>query len=321
MKNSAKTAAVAVQEKGTKSTYRSGTAARLAGLAVETLRVWERRYDLSNTERSDRGQRLYTTEQVNRLRLLKKLVDQGHAIGVIAALQIAQLEELARTHAPDQLHRASPIRVALVGQRLKERLTGRDNLSLDIRCNSGTLNDAMSVLPNAEAEVLVVEIAELDASALPLIEQARQAADVGAVVVMYRFCSSATIRQLRMNNCLVARVPADMGELLVLCRTALAGQRVALAVEQGTEPSPPRFDDDALTSFTTAANTVNCECPRHLAEILLMVGSFERYSAQCLSRNEDDAQLHQELGRAAGQARNILEVAMARLAQAEGLAY
>ncbi|MBL1981108.1 MerR family transcriptional regulator, partial [Klebsiella pneumoniae] len=67
-------------------TYRTGVAARMAGLSVETLRVWERRYGLSETGRSARGQRLYSEEQVYRLRLLKSLVDQGHPIGAIAHL-------------------------------------------------------------------------------------------------------------------------------------------------------------------------------------------------------------------------------------------
>ena len=66
--------------------YRSGVAARLAGLSAETLRVWERRYALSDTERSTSGQRLYSAEQVRRLGLLKQLVDQGHAIGILATL-------------------------------------------------------------------------------------------------------------------------------------------------------------------------------------------------------------------------------------------
>ncbi|MFP5393940.1 MAG: MerR family transcriptional regulator, partial [Gammaproteobacteria bacterium] len=74
--------------------YRSGVAARLAGLSVETLRVWERRYALSATERSARGQRLYSAEQVTRLRLLKQLVDQGHPIGVLTGLSIERLREL-----------------------------------------------------------------------------------------------------------------------------------------------------------------------------------------------------------------------------------
>ena len=51
-------------------TYRSGVAARLAGLSPETLRVWERRYNLSGAERSARGQRLYSAELVRLLIML-----------------------------------------------------------------------------------------------------------------------------------------------------------------------------------------------------------------------------------------------------------
>ena len=50
-----------------------------------------------------------------------------------------------------------------------------------------------------------------------------------------------------------------------------------------------------------------------------MLGSFERYSAQCASRSQSDAQLHRELGHAAGLARSVLETAMERLVLAEGL--
>ena len=58
--------------------FREGKAeARLAGLPVETLRVWERRYELSEARRSAHGQRLYMASQVQRLGLLKQLVDQG----------------------------------------------------------------------------------------------------------------------------------------------------------------------------------------------------------------------------------------------------
>jgi MerR family transcriptional regulator, light-induced transcriptional regulator len=302
--------------------YRSGVAARLAGLSVETLRVWERRYGLSDTERSEHGQRLYSAEQVNRLRQLKHLVDQGHPIGLIATLSAEQLQELTGTSAPGP-NAAAPVRVALVGHSLKERLaaSGRNGMSLDVRCSCGSLEQAASVLSGASAEVLVIELSELDDSAIPSIIEARAAAKVQAVVVLYRFCSSATIRQLRMHGCLVARVPADPGELVTLCRTALVGERVVFDPDNGEEPVPPRFDIDALTTLSTASNKVGCECPRHLAEILLTVGSFERYSAQCASRNEEDMLLHQELGRAAGQARGILEEAMARLVRAEGLKY
>lgn len=301
--------------------YRSGVAARLAGLSVETLRVWERRYGVSDTERSPRGQRLYSAQQVNRLRLLKCLVDQGHPIGLIAGLSWEQLHDLSNANTNPEEKPEGPISVAVVGPTLSRQLTagGRDALLFDVRLSSAKLEQALPHLPGLECEVLIVEMSELDETALPLIEQAREAMNAKAAVVLYRFSPSATIRQLRMKNCTVARLTFDTAEIAALCRTALAGQRAVLKEAVNTPVVAPRFDEGALTTLATASNKLGCECPRHLAELLLMLGSFERYSAQCASRNPEDAQLHQELGRSAGQARGILEQAMERLARAEGL--
>lgn len=298
--------------------YRSGVAARLAGLSAETLRVWERRYGVSDAERSGSGQRLYSPEQVRRLSLLKQLVDQGHAIGVLARLPVEQLQELSGARAGDQPH-AGPVRVAVIGESLARRLAAGDGERLDlaVQCSSPRLELAASLPRNADVEVLLVELSELDDSALPMIAAARDACAASAVVVLYRFCASATIRLLRAHGCLVARVPADLGELLPLCRSALAGER--LPAPERPEVPGVRFDEQMLATITAAGNRLACECPRHLADLLLMVGSFERYSAQCASRNAADAALHSALERAAGRARGILENAMEQLARAEGL--
>ena len=299
-------------------TYRSGVAARLAGLSPETLRVWERRYNLSDAERSARGQRLYSAEQVRRLSLLKQLVDQGHAIGVLAPMTVDQLQELAGA-AARQPKAQGPLRLGVVGANLARRIagSGRDGLDVIVQHSWPHLEQVALAPQDTGVEVLVIEQSELHESALPLIVSAAQACGEAAVVVLYRFCASATIRALRAHGCLAARVPADIGELLQLCRSALAGERLPTAPQH---PSLElRFDEHALFTIMASGSGLACECPKHLADLLLMVGSFERYSVQCASRNEDDAQLHSDLGRAAGQARAILEVAMERLARAEGL--
>jgi DNA-binding transcriptional MerR regulator len=300
--------------------YRSGVAARLAGLPVETLRVWERRYGLSNTPRSVRGQRLYSAAQVRRLGMLKQLVDQGHPIGVLAGLSPEQLEELAGGAGTPGAS-SGRVRVAVVGRNLSRRIAAdrRTDHGLDVAGACDELAHAGAALRDARADVLVVELSELDDGAVPLIIAARDAMAVGAVVVLYRFCASATIRHLREHGCLVARVPAEMGELMLLCRTALSGKPALPASPQSAAVAPRRFDEDALAALTNASTALQCECPRHLAELLLMTGSFERYSAQCASRNEADAQLHKQLEYAAGLARSVLEAAMERLARAEGL--
>lgn len=306
---------------GDHACFRSGVAARLAGLAVETLRVWERRYAVSETHRSEHGQRLYSAAQVRRLGLLKQLVDQGNPIGTIAALPVEQLEALIA--APGTLHAAQPgpLRVAVVGVSLRRRLAAgaRDALALKVLRACDTLEQAPAQLQDAGADVLLAEVSELDDSAIPLIAEARRASGAVAVVVLYRFCPSATIRELRLQGCLVARVPGEMGELALLCRAAIAGkplQAIAPATESAT---PRRFDDATLAAYASAGNKLQCECPRHLSDLLMMVGSFERYSAQCASRNEADAQLHGELEHAAAVARTVLENAMERLVRAEGL--
>lgn len=302
--------------------YRSGVAARLAGLSVETLRVWERRYGVSDTQRSEHGQRLYTAEQVRRLGLLKQLVDNGHPIGTLAALPLERLEELAGVREADEPVVAvpkGPVRVALVGEALARRLAAAAGTGLDVRRVARRLDGAAAALQGAAADVLLVELSEPDDAALPLLAAARTAAGAAAVVVLYRFCASATIRALRAQDCMVARVPSEMGELGLLCRAALGGRPLRPSGQSADTVPPPRFDEAALASITAAGNRLACECPRHLSDLLLMVGSFERYSAQCASRNTADAQLHQELGHAAGLARGMLEAAMERLVLAEGL--
>lgn len=303
--------------------YRSGVAAKLAGLPVETLRVWERRYGISDTSRSAHGQRLYSDAQVRRLRLMKQLVDQGHPIGALAQLPIEQLGALAIV--PASRAPSLPVRVALVGPALAPRLAGggREMLALDIVGHCRELDGAQKALSGVGAEVLLIEISELDDSVVPAISALREQLGVAAVV-LYRFCASATIRQLRAHGCLVARAPTDVAEIVLLCQAAFAAvpppaTQLQAARTQLGAPAPPRFDDRALALLATASNSVVCECPRHLTEILLMLGSFERYSQQCASRNADDALLHEQLNHAAGSARVLIEMALERLARAEGL--
>jgi hypothetical protein len=298
--------------------YRSGVAARLAGLPVETLRVWERRYGISDTDRSAHGQRLYSDAQVRRLRLMKQLVDQGHPIGALAQLPIEEL--LASAVVPLARSPSQPVRVALVGQALVQQLAGgaRELFALDIVARSAQLDGAATELTGASADVVLIEMSELAESAVPAIAALRQQLGA-ATVVLYRFCASATIRQLRAQGCLAVRAPTDAAEIVLLCQAAVAAQPVAVAGPRADAPAPRRFDDQALAVLAAANNSIYCECPRHLSEILLMLNSFERYSEQCASRTPADAVFHEELNHVAGSARMLLESALERLARAEGL--
>ena len=76
--------------------YTIGQAATRSGINVTLLRAWERRYGIVSPVRTEGGYRLYDDGAIERLRAMRRLVDEG----------------LAPRQAADQLRSADPERVA-----------------------------------------------------------------------------------------------------------------------------------------------------------------------------------------------------------------
>src|SRR5215207_3303512 len=76
-----------------------GAVVRRTGLSAHVLRAWERRYRVVTPKRTDGGARLYTQDDVLRLQLLRRLTEEGHAIGQIASLPSTELVGLLRDDA------------------------------------------------------------------------------------------------------------------------------------------------------------------------------------------------------------------------------
>jgi DNA-binding transcriptional MerR regulator/methylmalonyl-CoA mutase cobalamin-binding subunit len=67
---------------------------RDTGLSKDTLRVWERRYGFPLPGRDALGERTYPPEQVEKLRLIKRLLDQGWRPGKLMATPAGDLAAL-----------------------------------------------------------------------------------------------------------------------------------------------------------------------------------------------------------------------------------
>jgi len=79
------------------SGYNIGAVERNAGLSKDTLRVWERRYGFPRPVRDEHGERMYSEADVEKLRLLKRLIDRGYRPGKIVDLASDDLRKLADT--------------------------------------------------------------------------------------------------------------------------------------------------------------------------------------------------------------------------------
>ena len=85
-----------------KPPFSIATVERDVGLSKDVLRVWERRYGFPAPERDAHGERLYPLAQVERLRLIKRLMDLGHRPGRLIGLTEPELTELVSSQ-----HKAS----------------------------------------------------------------------------------------------------------------------------------------------------------------------------------------------------------------------
>ena len=67
---------------------------RDTGLGKDTLRVWERRYGFPQPLRDSFGERTYPLAQVEKLRIIKRLLDAGYRPGAVVALSEEQLQAI-----------------------------------------------------------------------------------------------------------------------------------------------------------------------------------------------------------------------------------
>ena len=319
--------------------YRSGAVARMVRIPVATLRIWERRYQVVGPTLTDSGHRLYSGADVERLLLIKQLVDRGHAIGSLARLPMAGLLEIADARAaldtPAGALQPSRTRTALIGLGLPRRLgalpltrvaTWADLASADAAMADAVGPDAPVAAGLLVADLLVAELPTLQPDTATRLMALMRRLGVAHAVVLYGFGPEAVAQRLRRAGCRLQRLPLDDAAL-----QALVGEIVASPAVQptGTYPAPlpapvgavpqRRFDDDTLVQLAAASSTVACECPRHVAELVMLLGHFETYSTECVNRGPDDAALHTHLQRVAGTARAMFEDALLRVAEAESL--
>lgn len=310
--------------------YRSGAVARMVRMPVTTLRVWERRYHLSQAALTPSGQRLYSAADVQRLALIKQLSDLGHAIGALARLDMAALQAVQATHAQTvggrHVAEAAPgWRLAVIGDALHRRLQrdpcwplGRPRPTL-----TGPWPDLATAAQAAEpADAVVWYRPGLQPDdAEHWAAHAAALARLGAPGVVYDWASSAALAPWHAQGVPVLRETVDdaaLGRWVCGLRPAAPSEAPPQA-EALSEAAPRRWDDAALVELAGLSTTMACECPRHIAELLRQLAHFEAYSRDCTHRSPEDAALHAHLTQVAAQSRAWFEDALARVVAHEGL--
>jgi len=314
-----------------KTGFRSGIAARLAGIPVETLRVWERRYGLTGASSKEGGHRLYDQGDIDRLALLKRLVDFGQPVGTIAHLDSAALLKMQQdlislAQQANQKPVNEPTQIALVGPVMGSGVLkgALQSENLVVAAQAMSLSQLQSERPGeTQIDALFVEIPNLLDTAASEVREVSESLRIERVVIFYRFAPDILIRRLRTIGYSVVRMPFDVQELVLLCG-ALMKREPSVVVRDPPAAADetdcdPKFSTESLVRLSHMKSSVYCECPSQLAELLMSITAFERYSAQCASQTPADANLHKQLELDAIKIRKILEASITNVIQHENI--
>ncbi len=306
------------------SRYRIGAVCRLTGLSQHVLRVWEKRYQVVTPERSETQRRLYRESDINRLTLLKALVDRGQAIGSIAELDTEELERRLQRSAGTPLATSTIEKpsLALFGESLvAHKDTCAASQIFELCGHFEGVSDFSAQKPPIRLDVAVFEWPSLHPDSG--IEATRLANRLNArhLILVYEYAPRAVLQRLQSDRITALRSPLDIAavEAVVAWRFGFNPSREASSEPMGGVIPSREYNDRQLAYLATQSQAIACECPRHLAQLITSLVRFEKYSAECESRNSEDAALHSYLHNTTSRARQMMERALARVVEMENL--
>ena len=313
--------------------HKIGAVSNLSGVPAPTLRIWESRYDCFAPHKTEGKHRLYTDDDVLKATLLKRLTENGHSISSVAALSCTALNELLQkqqsANQRKQLteHPGSTVSMAVVGLTLASRIEskkftlGFQHYAIQVTDIYNTLSQALESTGEHKPQILLIQCNSLHAGVQVDIHRLAEMHGALQVIVLYSFGQEPIIAAMKRCGMIVRRDPISDADLADLVNSVLLidPAQSAVGLNSGTLIPPRKFNDMTLMRVSGISTNVLCECPRHVAEIIAQLASFEQYSHDCLNKSSEDAHIHAYLSSVSGSARALFESALEMVAQHEGI--
>jgi len=310
--------------------YRIGAVSKTTGIPVSTLRIWETRYAAFSPVKTSGKQRLYEEHDVSKALLLKQLSQAGHTISAIASLELATLRRMRSQSHQAPIHGETTgqvVSLAVVGLSLANRMES-PKFALNLKQNRIQVSTVwldLAAASNAELpnppQVLLIKVNSLNAPVQAAIQALVRKHHFAHTIVIYHFAAETVVQAMKFSGLMVRREPISDTDLAELLQSVLFVDP-ARAQEFGTSGSvisSRKYSEATLSRVAGISTNVLCECPRHVAELISQLASFEEYSQDCLNNTAEDAHLHAYLTSISGSARALFENALEKIAALEGI--
>lgn len=313
--------------------HKIGAVSSLSGVPTPTLRVWEVRYATFSPLKTQGQHRLYSDDDVLKATLLKRLTEQGHAISNIANLSSQALNNLLMQQQRSNRYQAQTqtedrtISMAIVGLALAGRIESK-KFTLSFNNHEIKVTDIFNDVPDAlgasfqePTQILLVKTNSLHAGMEVDIHKLAQNCQALQVIVLYNYGQQNIIESMKHAGMIVRREPISDSDLADLINSVLlvGTDRKTTGLVVGALIPQRKYSDATLAKVAGISSNVLCECPRHVAEIIAQLASFEQYTHECLNKSSEDAHLHAYLSSVSGSARALFESALEMVAKHEGI--
>lgn len=298
--------------------YGIGTVARLTGLKPDTLRVWERRYSLGASQKSETGRRQYTQADLEHLQLVSALVSSGSRIGEIASSERKTLERLVEACTDrSKAQVSSKPRVVFVGEAICDWLGEHQGCLTGVSAQlASTRLESVDMDIFAEVEdvdLLVVGCDRMNSGQMRQLSQLREILAPSSVLVLQAGMSDSWLDELAAEGIANMAFPPDRAELafhLTRSSTERATRDGINSLAELVSARPRLHTEAQLAKALTMETSIACECPQHLSGLISQLVEFETYSAECSADSWKDAAVHSCIYAYASQARWLMEKAL-----------
>jgi len=265
-----------------------GKLSQEAGIHASTLRVWEARYQMITPVRTEGGARRYTQQDCLRLKWIKALVELGYKPRELAALTLEELK-VELDSASGASDRGSAFSKNLVIGAFGANAWAKSlfspptfDLGGEVRHVEG-LTDLEQYA--AGLDVIIIVTHGLQVSLARRIAELSSAHPGKPIMVVYEFSSAMALGELQRSAALSLRYPVSPAEFSAKLRS-LAQQQNHAGPQQAT------YSPESLQAILTAEHKILCECPKHLAQLLLSLHGFVEYSGSCANDSPAEAIIH-----------------------------
>lgn len=321
------------------------------GISAHRLRAWERRYPSLLVGRSDTGRRRYTEQDIARLKSIKSLIDNGYKISEVSALSQNELSQLCQQLGPASNGSASngsapfgsiPVgsdgdkstpqashinippnqRVLTCGhaipQQLSERLKQNQSLNLDTQLrNFSQLSEATA---DSQFDIAILQVETISASDLSYLREFHRNKPVHSVFLIFHYGLRELVEELKSYGFHLWKAPFNASELYqAIYQSSNKTDAPTIDIDSSGMAPEHIFNPSQLNKLSNVSTAIDCECPKHISELIQSLCAFESYSQQCENRNEEDAALHRRIYLQTAKARYTMEKMLQQVIDAENI--